>query len=370
VGDQSAEEGGRGTIGCCEHMSDKQCRYAHVRVIENHNARVVVHWRYALCDVLYKIAREDKLTGWGAWADEYYYIYPDCAAVRYFRVHGVDECSITEPAALNNPGEKVEDNLNVEAITTATMAGEIRSHSWDRWPSSGRTGAPFTNALPNANICLVNFKSVSRPYYIYEPGTSIIPYGGGTKELRREYSKFPTWNHWPTSMDPSDGFYPVVADRVTSSAVTSPEPPMKQRRDGSVEGRFIMGLTDKPIEKLAPLARSWLKPPQLKIVTKGFSGEGYSRDQRAYILVKETKQEAKLDFELSASEQSPVINPAFVIRNWGQAGGLLKIDDKSIERGRDFRLGHDHTPDGTNLVVWIKIESTKPVRVSISPVAQ
>ena len=39
VGDQSAEEGGRSTIGCCEHMSDKQCRYALVRVIENHDAR-------------------------------------------------------------------------------------------------------------------------------------------------------------------------------------------------------------------------------------------------------------------------------------------------------------------------------------------
>ncbi|MHC4625286.1 MAG: LamG domain-containing protein, partial [Planctomycetota bacterium] len=199
VSDQSAEEGGGGTIGCCEHMSDKQCRYAHVRIIENHDARVVVHWRYALCDVLYKIARQDRTTGWGAWADEYYYIYPDGVAVRYFRVHGVDECSITEPAALNNPGEKAEDNLHLEAITTANMKGEIRSHSWDPWPSSGRTGAPFANALPNANISVVNFKSVTKPYYIYEPGTSIIPYGGGAKEVRTEYSKFPTWNHWPTS---------------------------------------------------------------------------------------------------------------------------------------------------------------------------
>jgi hypothetical protein len=367
VGDQSAERGGGGAIGCCEHMSDKQCRYAHVRIIENHDARVVVHWRYALCDVLYKIARQDKVTGWGAWADEYYYIYPDGVAVRYFQVHGVNGCSITEPAALNNPGEKAEDNLQVEAITTANMAGEIRSHSWDPWPSSGRTAAPFTKALPKANISVVNFKSVSKPYYIYEPGTRIIPYGGGKKEVRTEYSKFPTWNHWPASLDPSDGHYPVVADRVTSSAVTSPEPPMKQRGDGSVEGRFIMGLTDKPIQKLAPLARSWLQPAKLRIISTGFHCEGYSRDQRAFVLSGKAGKEGGVEFELPASEKSPVVNPAFVIKNWGEADASLKINGHSVNRGRVFRFGHRHSLEGGDLVVWLMFESVEPVRILLSP---
>ncbi|MHC4343365.1 MAG: LamG domain-containing protein [Planctomycetota bacterium] len=369
VGDQSAERGGGGTIGCCEHMSDKQCRYAHVRIIENHDARVVVHWRYALCDVLYKIARENRVTGWGAWADEYYYIYPDGVAVRYFQVHGLNGCSITEPAALNNPGEKAEDNLHVDALTTANMKGEIRSHSWDPWPSSGGTAAPFTNALPNANISVVNFKSVSKPYYVYEPGTRIIPYGGGIKEVRTEYSKFPTWNHWPVSLDPSDGHYPVVADRVTSSAVTSPEPPMKPRGDGSVEGRFIMGLTDKPIEKLSPLARSWLQPAKLKIISKGFHSEGYSRDQRAFLLSRKAGKEAGVEFELAASEESPVVNPAFVIKNWGEADVGLKINGRNVNRGRIFRFGYRHSLEGGDLVVWLMIESVEPVRILLSPQA-
>ncbi|MEJ2594234.1 MAG: LamG domain-containing protein [bacterium] len=46
TGDQSVETFGR--MGCMEHMSDKQNRYSHVRIIENHSARVVIHWRYAL----------------------------------------------------------------------------------------------------------------------------------------------------------------------------------------------------------------------------------------------------------------------------------------------------------------------------------
>jgi hypothetical protein len=369
VGDQSAEEGGGGTIGCCEHMSDKQCRYAHVRIIENHDARVVVHWRYALNDVLYRIAKQDRLTGWGAWADEYYYVYPDGVAVRHFTVHGVGGCSITEPAALNSPGEIAEDNLEVEAVTMANMAGEIRSHSWDPWPSSGRTGAPFDNALPNANICVVNFKSVSKPYYIYEPGTRIIPYGGGTRELRTEYSKFPTWNHWPTSMDPSDGHYPVVPDRVTSSAITSPEPPMEKIGDNSAEGRFIVGLTDKVIDKLSPLARSWLQPPGLYVEGEQFSSEGYDKNQRAYVISKQAKGKLLLKVLLDGSTDSPIVNPAFVVENWGRPGAKVLVDRKAVKLGKNCRVGVRPTLEGTDLIVWLKIEAVEPLGILLSPPA-
>jgi hypothetical protein len=71
IGDQSAEAP-RSEFGCVEHMSDKQARYSHVRLIESSPARVVVHWRYALTDVLYNIGERDPITGWGDWADEYY----------------------------------------------------------------------------------------------------------------------------------------------------------------------------------------------------------------------------------------------------------------------------------------------------------
>ncbi|MHC4499101.1 MAG: LamG domain-containing protein, partial [Planctomycetota bacterium] len=79
MADQSREEGGgglEGAQGCCEHMSDAQCRHSHVRLIENNDARVVVHWRYALIDTLYRQAGVDAVTGWGLWGDEVYTIYP------------------------------------------------------------------------------------------------------------------------------------------------------------------------------------------------------------------------------------------------------------------------------------------------------
>ncbi|MEM9659764.1 MAG: LamG domain-containing protein, partial [Planctomycetota bacterium] len=74
MSDQSLER--FGPHGCSEHMSDKENRHAHVRLIENSDARVVVHWRYASIDVDYLFPNIRD------WTDEYYYIYPDCVAVR------------------------------------------------------------------------------------------------------------------------------------------------------------------------------------------------------------------------------------------------------------------------------------------------
>ena len=367
VGDQSAEGGDGDVIGCCEHMSDKHCRYAHVCLIENDDARVVVHWRYALTDVQYHIANLDD-NGWGAWADEYYYIYPDGAAIRHFIVYGVEECSITEPTVLNNPGEKAEDNVEISAVTMANMKGQTRTYSWDPWPSSGAVGAPFDNELKDANICIVNLKSKSKPFYIYEPGTRVIPYGGGTIELRPEYSKFPTWNHWPVSQAPSDGRYALAPDRVSSSAITSPGPPMRRRKDGALEGEFVLGLTTEPIQKLIPFARAWVQPPELKIIKGDFDNKGYIRAQRAFILTKNSSRKSEeLEFQIDASVHSPIVNPVFVIENWGDIKAVLKIEGRVIKVGKRFRQGIYHRLHGSDLIVWLQMKSSKPIQLSFTP---
>lgn len=129
-----------------------------------------------------------------------------------------------------------------------------------------------------------------------------------------------------------------------------------------------MGLTDQPIEKLAPIARAWLQPPTLTVTGGPFKSEGYSRDQRAFIISGEGETEA-LEFEIDASQESPIVNPAFVIKGWSEGGAQLKIDNTEIERGKTFRFGHHRQLEGTDLIVWIKTEIMKPVSITISPVA-
>jgi hypothetical protein len=76
-----------------------------------------------------------------------------------------------------------------------------------------------------------------------------------------------------------------------------------------------------------------------------------------------------LEFELAASKDSPVVNPAFVIKNWGDIDAQLKIDGKETKCGKDFRTGLRHSLEGTDLIVWLKIQSTEPVQISLSSVA-
>ena len=144
------------------------------------------------------------------------------------------------------------------------------------------------------------------------------------------------------------------------------------RTESGVAGRFIMGLSNKPIEKLSPIARSWLQTPQIRVSGGGppYVWRGYSRDQRAFVLkAGRPDSGAVLKLEIAATQQSPLVNPAFVVKNWGRAGAQLQVDGRRIKRGKDFRFGHYHKLDGSDLIVWIQRETTKPTTISLSSVS-
>jgi hypothetical protein len=57
------------------------------------------------------------------------------------------------------------------------------------------------------------------------------------------------------------------------------------------------------------------------------------------------------------------VNPAFILQNWGAAEPRLTIDGKSIARGPNFRYGFVPKLEGTDLIVWLAMESTEPARL-------
>jgi hypothetical protein len=368
VGDQSAETGANWELehgpasdhatGCCEHMSDKQNRFAHVRIIESNDARVVVHWRYALVDIQYKISNTDPITNWGDWADEYYYIYPDGVSVRAAIIRGIaDEYSLTEPATFNQPGEKAEDNVEIGAVTVATMDERVTTYRWEPWPDM---------EADDANMCIVNFKSKFKPFYIFEPGASIGPYGAPS-ETRPDYSAFPTWNHWPVGQAPSDGRYALAPDRVSSSAILSPGAGMSREEEGGpLRARFIMGLTDQSIEELFPLRKSWLNPPSID-VNSGFTSEGYSRDQRAFLITQANAKAGALSLSIDASEDSPLVNPAFVIANWTGGTPEVTINGEELRQGKELRIGRHMTLESSDLIIYLKRTETNDTTITITP---
>jgi hypothetical protein len=125
---------------------------------------------------------------------------------------------------------------------------------------------------------------------------------------------------------------------------------------------MMEGMSDKSPEELVPLAKSWLRPAKLE-VRSGCTSEGYDRAQRAYVL---TAAGPEISVVVKASEKRPMINPAFVIEKWGEADAVLTIDGEKIKCGKSFRYGHRKRAEGSDLIVWINKESTKPVEVSLS----
>jgi hypothetical protein len=364
IGDQSFESHTK--FGSAEHMSDKKCLHQYISILESDDARVVLHWRYGLVDVEGNFADVDPLTDWGDWADEYFYIYPDGVSVRYGTVHGTaNHYSFTEPTLLLPPGKKAEDYISLDAVTVANMERESHTYSW----ANGLPPFPFPQPA-EANIALLNIKAAYKPFYVYVPGTVLGPYGW-PPELRRLYSYFPTWNHWPVNQAPSDGRFALFPDRYSSAAIMSPDPNKTWiNRPGPRKSTyFLFGLTKLGVQQLALLAKSWLDPPALRVIGPKFTSEGYVTAQRAYLLKRENaSSRSRLNFELEASAHSPIFEPAFVIKNWGAGRATVKINGHGVTAGRDFECGYWRRLNGTDLILWLRQETTSPETISVNPV--
>ncbi|MHC4207761.1 MAG: LamG domain-containing protein, partial [Planctomycetota bacterium] len=347
-----------GGQGCQEPMSDKESYTNHARIIENTDARVVVHWRYPLIDVLHVTANYHEDTGWGDWSDWYYYIYPDGVAVKTMHLwtDGERDHEWQEGIAIFGPDQHPEDVLEKKpALILADLDGNVDKHNWIKAP-------PEDVSYRRKKIHIVNYQSDYDMFTVGNFRGGNI-YGG---ELT-DYAVFPTWNHWPVGQMPSDGRYASFPDRTGHSSLTHVWMPTYKENHGDrpYQQKLLMeGMSKKSAEELIPLAKSWLQPAKLE-AKSGCSSQGYDRAQRAYML---TAKGSKISVWINASKDSPVVNPAFVIKDWGKSDVELKVDGKKIRRGKDFRVGHRGKLDGTDLIVWFEAESTKPVNVSLSAV--
>jgi hypothetical protein len=358
--------------GCnsmCEPMSDKQCRYSHVRIVESNPARVVVHWRYSPIDLDYQHPYRDEMTGWGDWVDEYYTIYPDSIGIRKATIHSGSPqehwIEYQEGIVVNQPGTIPEDNINFDAVTFANLEGESKTYVWTEGG-----GPPLRDAPEQPCIQVINFKNTYKPFTVVNPDeVRIKVYGGHGRN-----SHFNWWNHWPVAQEKSDTTEATSAVRPSHSSLTHIE--WKQYSQDGISRTWIMmhGMTDKPAEELVTLAKSWLYAPELRLqgglFGSEFTGEGYDPTQRAYVLkCGKMDKPSKLELTLAAGAESPVVNPAFVVKDWGASGASLRVNGKRVAAGEDFRFGHRRTAASSDLLVWFRAESRRPLRISLAPAA-
>jgi len=295
--------------GCIEHMSDTQCRSSRVSIIESNDARVVVNWRYLQMDVKFRQQDLAENTGFGEWGNELYYIYPDAIGIRKVLP---GRGGWQETILLNEPGTRPEDNIELEACTLLNMNGESKSYSWEH-------GYPVFD-LSEAVIQYTHFKSKFKPFMIFREDGGFEVFN---LEVRPEYSHFPWWNHWPVAQVMSDGRSANAPDRAAHSSLSWGDP------GGEAA---LYGMTDKDPQTLVALARSWNRPAELYTKSQAYESEGYDYTQRAYIFDCVNDSEP-LQFSLDANSDSPVVNPVFVINNWGGKEIMLKIEGTEIQRG-------------------------------------
>jgi hypothetical protein len=275
-----------------------------------------------------------------------------------------------ESIIINGPGQRPEDNINPDALTLANMKGESATYTWSPKTSKGfdyPTGPRTLDKPQGANIQFVNLKSTWKPFQVVSPAhTSFDVYYGD-----KTFFTFECWNHWPVSQIVSSDRPCLAADRASHSSVSHIYWDPYETTDNTQSKLLLVGLTTKLAAELLPLAKSWLTPASIEVAGEAFHSEGYDPAQRAFVLSRTAPgASAVLDWTIQASQNSPVVNPALVIKNWGEVGARLKIDGKPVAWGRDFRYGRVRRLEGTDLVVWMRKESVIPVKMSLAPEGQ
>ena len=332
--------------GCSEHMADKQIRHCYASIIENTPARVVIHWRYPCVDVSYLCTDRRN------WTDEYHTIYPDGTGVRKVIWNkGYDTPGFEDIQFFTNPGQSPLDVVDLQAMTVANIKGDVEKLKW---------------ALPNhvpkitiedATIELLNSKSKYKIFTIFQGG-EITPWGIHEQSKYTDDPFAGPWNHWPTHLVPSDGRFAVDYDRVTHFALGA--------NDATPEFGSIVqyGFTNQPIDSVIEYAKFWQKPPEIKDLTGG-EGLGFNKDQKSFEFILKSKS---ISFNVDASSSSPIINPAFVIYNWGDLkDAIVEVDGKKMIPGDNCQAGLTHDTKGKPFqIVWMELKSEKPIMVKIS----
>lgn len=364
MSDQSVESWGTGkndNEGCFEHMQDRHCRFSHVRIIENTDARVVVHWRYAPVSSRNNTWRPDPKTGWECWVDEYYYVYPDGTGIR--RVSWKQGSlgrprQFQETLALLHPGQKVSDLVEKEVAYVADYEGARGKQLFVEDPSKPPYG-PFKwgNTKPYT-IQQYNFKSVNKPFICFEPGNKM--------NLRHNrlssYDKARGCNHFPVGQARCDGRTTRMADRPSHATSFPISDPVLHEEGDRFYWCALYGMNSMDMDGLVKLGRSWAYAPELSIEDAAVKYDGYDRSRRCYQLESTASKPQAISFTLSGSEDSPIINPAFSVRNWNADSARVLVDGKEF---KDCEVGVHHKLEGDDLTVFLWLSSRTEIRVEI-----
>ncbi|MHC4251319.1 MAG: tetratricopeptide repeat protein [Planctomycetota bacterium] len=381
-----------------ESWNDIQNEYSRMWIESQNDARIVVRHRCALVNKGNIAHAGDKQVapyGPGNWVDEWYTFHPDGTHVRRIKIYSSrarqSSCHRRERGVFfyelegmylwwgaPRAGTMASDHLEDGVVTLLLNDGRSRTIDFTPYPMDAKTGRGMAEAygeFRHASISVINTKSEYRPWRIGRPSEKGGAFWGQSLLLtpyRPVHKLVQLVPCFPSNTTRQSGYSVAGLGQVIYSNFW-------KLTDTSMGEIWLNGFIDAdgdPAKDLPALSRSWWNAPPVAVVERnGVVAHGYDVGARAYLIdVEKAKSPKAAHVALAGSARSPVVNPTFLINNWGTKTPELKIDGKAVSQGKDFRAGRYETldlEDGREwkdvLVVWAKFRADKPTRFTIQP---
>jgi hypothetical protein len=251
------------------------------------------------------------------------------------------------------PGHFPVDDLETEALTLVKLVGGYSENMLHEGESKTISWLPYPKDFGDfrdSHIMIINLKSQYKPFVIG------MPWGARV---------FVNWD-MREEEPPRNHFWTEIGHIIHYSYY--------RKTENTLEQVYLFGMTnaEDTVGHVVPLAWSWIAAPRLSVegMEPSYDVIPYDPAQRAYVVPREGRGPVELEFKLGRfSYEAPlhIVNPAFVVKDWGESDVVVKVNGERIERGKDYRAGYEETASGIDLVIWIEMKSTEQARFSISP---
>lgn len=357
---------------CCEAMSDRECRYSHVRILHSSPARAWIHWRYPLCDADYRICRD-------YWVDEVLIVYPDGTVVRNCTLHldpddpdtwvtcestgrripppmiggtpGKRSFSTTEFITVNPPGWSSDDVTPPEAFSLLDTRGFLQTYRWPDVPDFGAEPMPDLedyifrmNYRHRPGVFLTTGAAGLQMRFQFGEGMRYMAYPDVSKDWWDRACELPgrfaDFIHWPVTRgvwteslsDPA-----MYMDRPTHTFLGYAVNHAVEVTDGgAVTWTWFSGIAPADEADLRARAGSWLHAPAI-------DGARYDARQGAYVI------DEPGDSTVLRLPAEGLCRPSFVFS--GRATGDVAVRMDGAEIGS--RIGVEQSADNTATVVTL-----------------
>jgi len=365
-----------------ESWNDEKNKYSHMWIESQNDARIVVRHRCALIKgdkICHQEKRKVAPYGPGNWADEWYVFHPDGTYIRRVKIWSAVAREAGRHGAAKYPyelegmylwwgapcrGKMASDHLEDGMITLIKMDGAHKTINFKPYPVAMGEYQRMRRAygeFKDANIHIINTKSKYRPWRM----------GRWSRTLRTS-PYVPV--HKLAQLVPC---FPAGTTRRSGYSVAGLGEmnwgEFWKQTDDSMSEVWLNGWTssEDPVDELVAIARFWQQAPEMSLARdNGITLHGYNIAERAYLLEAPSAKGAWL--ELSASPESPVMNPMFLVNSWGRDKPRVTVDGEELKVGGAFRYGFEKKlalQDGRTwenvLAVWAEVSATRKTAVTI-----